>query len=214
MTAAAGLIILLLLPLRSLIYPWARLIRAYVILIGILCLIGALSVNPLSFEWEKALPIFIRFGKLLLIMLLGMPMLRLMSPMRLQRAVEQALGWLTRLRVPIHSFALLITLIFRFIPLLLREWERFAKLAHARGKATTPLRAVPVRMIRSVLIPYMRSILRLAEQLADALEARGYGYTKRRPTFGFRLRFGSNDARLLLTGAAVSLALILSAILL
>lgn len=202
---------LLLAPFRTLIWPWVRVIRAYAVLIAILCFIGGVSFNPLSFDWAKALPIVLRLGKLLLIMLLGMPMLKLMTPFRLQRSIEQSFGWLGRINVPIHSFALLVTLIFRFIPLLTGEWERFAKLAHARGKAVTALRTVPFSMLQSVMIPYVRSILRLAEQMADALEARGFGYTKRKPTYGFRLRFGRSDAILFIAAAFSSVLLFIIA---
>ncbi|WP_169083004.1 ATP-binding cassette domain-containing protein [Paenibacillus sp. PL91] len=199
----------LLTPFRALIKPWNRVIRAYVIMIVIFCVIGGIGFGPLDFDWSKVWPIALRFGKLLLIMLLGMPLLKLMSPYRLQRAIEQSLGWLSRLRVPIHSFALVVTLIFRFIPLLSGEWERFAKLAHARGKAAAPLKKVPFKMILSVLIPYMRSILRLAEQMSDALEARGFGYSKQKPTYGFRLQLGRADAWLLSIAATCGLMLFL-----
>lgn len=211
LSLAAIVTMLLLAPFRTLIWPWVRVIRAYAVLIAILCFIGGVSFNPLSFDWAKALPIVLRLGKLLLIMLLGMPMLKLMTPFRLQRSIEQSFGWLSRINVPIHSFALLVTLIFRFIPLLTGEWERFAKLAHARGKAVTALRTVPFSMLQSVMIPYVRSILRLAEQMADALEARGFGYTKRKPTYGFRLRFGRSDAILFIAAAFSSVLLILIA---
>ncbi|MCA0754121.1 ATP-binding cassette domain-containing protein [Paenibacillus sp. N4] len=211
LAAAACLTLLLLVPFRTLIRPWLGLIRGYVLMIAVLCAVGGISFSPLIFEWDKAYPIFMRFGRLLLIMLLGMPMLKLMTPMRLQRAIEQTFGWLSRMKVPIHSFALLVTLIFRFIPLLAGEWGRFAKLAHARGKAVTTPGKVPVAMIRTILIPYVRSMLRLAEQMADALEARGFGYAPRRRTYAFRLRFGRSDGALLLTAGSGSLLLVLIA---
>ncbi|MGO4374221.1 energy-coupling factor transporter transmembrane component T, partial [Paenibacillus sp. MCAF20] len=96
--------------------------------------------------------------------------------------------------------------------LLAGEWERFAKLAHARGKAVTPLRSVPIKMLYSVIIPYIRSIVRLAEQMADALEARGFGHARKKPTYGFRLRFGKPDYVLLAaTLAASAIQLIIAA---
>ncbi len=214
LSLAALVTLLLLVPFRALIWPWLRVIRAYVMMILIFCVIGGVEFGPLSFDWDKVWPIAIKFGKLLLIMLIGMPMLKLMTPYRLQRAIEQTFGWLNRLRVPIHSFALIVTLIFRFIPLLTGEWERFAKLAHARGKAVTPLRTVPFNMLLSVLIPYMRSMLRLAEQMADALEARGFGYPKRKPAYGFRLRFGLPDVYLLSIAAGSGILLFVLAFLL
>ncbi|MGF7050079.1 energy-coupling factor transporter transmembrane protein EcfT [Paenibacillus sp. DS2015] len=205
----AVIIAALLTPFRALIRPWMRVIRAYVIIIVVFCIFSGVSFQPFDVDWEKTLPTALRLSKLLLVMLLGMPLLKLMTPLRLQRAIEQTFGWLSRFKLPIYSFALLVTLIFRFIPLLTGEWERFAKLAHARGKAVTPLRSVPIRTIRSVIIPYVRSILRLAEQMADALEARGFGYTKRKPSFGFRLRFGRSDAVLISVSVLCSLLLFL-----
>ena len=214
LSLAALITLMLLVPFRTFIWPWMRIIRAYVMMILVFCIIGGVEFGPFSFDWDKVWPIAIKFGKLLIIMLIGMPMLKLMTPYRLQRSIEQTFGWLDRLRVPIHSFALIVTLIFRFIPLLTGEWERFAKLAHARGKAVTPLRTVPFNMLLSVLIPYMRSILRLAEQMADALEARGFGYTKRKPAYGFRLRFGLSDVYLLSIAAGSGILLFVLAFLL
>lgn len=211
---SAIITLLLLIPFRKLIRPWMGAIRAYLIMIVIFSFIGGIAFGPLSFDWEKVWPIWIRFSKLLLIMLLGMPMLKLMTPLRLQRAIEQTLGWLKHLKVPIHSFALIVTLIFRFIPLLTGEWERFAKLAHARGKASSSLRAIPISMFHAILIPYVRSILRLAEQMADALEARGFGLASRKPVYGFRLRLGRSDAKLIGIAAIGSLLIFLIAVLL
>ncbi|WP_139998500.1 ATP-binding cassette domain-containing protein [Paenibacillus paridis] len=200
--------VLLLIPFRAFIRPWIGILRAYAIMIMIFCVVGGIGLDPLSFDAGKAWPIVLRFGKLFLIMMLGMPLLNLMTPYRLQRAIEQTFGWLGKLGVPIHSFALIVTLIFRFIPLLTGEWERFAKLAHARGKADTPLRKVPLKNVHAVLIPYVRSILRLAEQMSDALEARGFGYKKGKPVYAFRLRFDRSDAWLLSIAGGCGLGLI------
>jgi len=214
LTISALLTLLLLIPFRSLIWPWRRVLRAYVIMIIIFCGIAGIGLWPLSFDWNKVWPIAIRLGQLLLIMILGLPMLKLMTPLRLQRAIEQTFGFLERLKVPVHSFAIIVTLIFRFIPLLTGEWERFAKLAHARGKAVTPLKTVPIKRLLPILIPYVRSILRLAEQMADALEARGFGYSKQKPTYSFRLRFGRADVRLMSIAAAAGILLLATAMLL
>ncbi|MDQ8735232.1 energy-coupling factor transporter transmembrane component T, partial [Paenibacillus sp. LHD-38] len=214
LSLAALVILVLLAPFQVLIWPWIRVIRAYAIMIIIFCIIGGIGIVPLSFDWDKVWPIALRFGKLLLVMVLSMPILKLMTPYRLQRAIEQTFGFLERIKLPIHSFALIVTLIFRFIPLLTGEWERFAKLAHARGKAVTPLKTVPFKNLVPILIPYVRSVLRLAEQMADALEARGFGYKKRKPTYAFRLRFNQADAGLLSIGFVSGALLLLLAYLL
>ncbi|MGO4540248.1 ATP-binding cassette domain-containing protein [Paenibacillus sp. 2TAB19] len=209
---AACVTALLLVPFRQHIYRWAGVIRAYAYFIVIIGVISGIQFRPLAFLWSSAEPTVLRLCQLLVVMMLGMPMLQLVTPLRLQRSIQQTFGWMSRLRIPIHSFALLVTLIFRFIPLLAGEWERFAKLAHARGKAVTPLRSVPIKMLYSVIIPYIRSIVRLAEQMADALEARGFGHARKKPTYGFRLRFGKPDYVLLAaTLAASAIQLIIAA---
>ncbi|MEK3882225.1 ATP-binding cassette domain-containing protein [Paenibacillus sp. PL2-23] len=186
---------------------WWRVLRGFAIMSLILLLIGGLTWSPLAFDWVESEPTAVKLGQLMVILWIGMPMLELMTPLRLQRAIQQTFGWTARLGVPIHSAGLLIMLIFRFIPLLTREWERFAKLAHARGKATTRIGTVPIRMLRVIFAPFLRSLLRLAEGMADALEARGYGSIPAKPVYGFRVRFGRSDIWLL-TGAAMTSAML------
>ncbi|MCR2805098.1 ATP-binding cassette domain-containing protein [Paenibacillus soyae] len=184
-------------PFSSIMRKWWKVLRGFAIVSIILLLIGGLSWSPLAFSWAKAEPAAVKLSQLMLIMVIGMPMLELMTPLRLQRAIQQTFGWMARIGIPIHSVGLLIMLIFRFIPLLGREWERFAKLAHARGKAASRLGTVPIRMLRVIFIPFVRSILRIAEEMADALEARGYGSMPAKPVYGFRVAFRRSDALML-----------------
>lgn len=188
-------------PFWPLVRGWLPVVRGFALITVILIAIGGLSLDPLSFRWERTEATAVRLVQLLLIMVLGMPILGLMTPLRLQRALDQTFGWLARLSVPVQTFTLLVTLVFRFMPLLLREWSRFAKLARARGKAAAPPGAFPAKQLSAMLIPYLRAILRLAEGMADALEARGFGAQRKEPVYGFRLKPGRADARLL--GAAL-----------
>jgi energy-coupling factor transport system ATP-binding protein len=136
-----------------------------------------------------------------------MPLLGLVTPFRLQRALDQTFGWLTRFGVPVAAFTILISLIFRFIPLLMEEWGRFRRVAKARGKVAS--KGLPLSQMKVMLMPYMRSILRLAENMADALEARGFGVQRKRPVYGFRLRPGRSDLWLLLAALGACAALLL-----
>ncbi|GGG80186.1 ATP-binding cassette domain-containing protein [Paenibacillus radicis (ex Gao et al. 2016)] len=201
-------------PLRAQIRPWIKVIRAYSIMIAAIAFIAGIQLKPLGFEWTNAQFTLLRFSGLLVVMLLGLPMLAMVTPLRVQRAIEQTFGWLGRFKVPVSSVALTVTLIFRFIPLLGSEWQRFAAIAHARGKATTQAGSLPVSMLFPVVIPYIRSLLRLAEQLADALEARGIGNPNGKPTRGFKLRFAARDALLMLAALlSASLLFYLNAVL-
>lgn len=201
--AASSLVVAIVVaPFWPLIRHWVPVIRGYAVLTVILIAIGGLSLQPLMLEWDRMETAAIRLVQLLLIMVLGMPILGLMTPLRLQRALDQTFGWLSKLGVPVQAMTLLVTLIFRFIPLLMREWGRFAKLARARGKETKAAGGLPARKLFPMLIPYLRAMLRLAEEMAAALEARGYGRAGQAPVYGFKLKPGLADAWLL--GAAIS----------
>ncbi|REK76594.1 ATP-binding cassette domain-containing protein [Paenibacillus paeoniae] len=198
----------LVLPFRKQLIPLLPIIRGFLYFSLVFILIGAVSMQPFELQWSKSEPIAIRMLQLWLIMILGMPLLALMSPIRLQRGLEQTFGWMAKLRVPIHSLSLLVMLIFRFIPLLMREWVRFAKIVKARGKSTARGNGIPLRLLTYLFIPYIRAILRMAESMADALEARGIGQTSVRTTQGFKLFFTRADGVMILVAVAACAVLL------
>ncbi|WP_435163145.1 ATP-binding cassette domain-containing protein [Paenibacillus glycanilyticus] len=209
LAVAAALSLAVLIPLRAQIRPWMKAIRAYVIMTAVIAIISGVHFSPFSFDWEAALQTIQRFSGLLLVMMLGLPLMGLVTPLRVQRSLEQTFGWLSRFDVPVMSIALTVTLIFRFIPLLAGEWERYVKIAHARGKVTTAAGSLPFRMLLPAMVPYIRSLLRMAEQMADALEARGIGHPLAKPTQGLRLKFSKEDIVIVITAAAAAIILFL-----
>jgi energy-coupling factor transport system permease protein len=82
---------------------------------------------------------------------------------------------LKRLRVPVHEFALMMSIALRFIPTLLEETEKIMKAQSARGAdfASGPL-TDRLKAIVPLLIPLFVSSFKRAEDLALAMEARGY----------------------------------------
>ncbi|MCM3625863.1 ATP-binding cassette domain-containing protein [Paenibacillus glycanilyticus] len=209
LAVAAALSLAVLIPLRAQIRPWMKAIRAYVIMTAVIAFIAGVHFSPMAFDWGPALQNIQRFSGLLLVMMLGLPLMGLVTPLRVQRSLEQTFGWMNRFKVPVMSVALTVTLIFRFIPLLAAEWERYVKIAHARGKATTPAGSLPFRMLLPAMVPYIRSLLRMAEQMADALEARGIGHPLAKPTQGLRLRFSREDLIIIASAAAAAILLLL-----
>ncbi|EFM13148.1 ABC transporter related protein [Paenibacillus curdlanolyticus YK9] len=204
-TALASLFVWL--PLRAAIAPWRRAIVLYAQMVAILVIIGGVSFAPFGFHLTAALNTGFNLSQLLVVMVLGLPMSALMTPLRLQRALEQTFGWLEHLRIPIAKLALTVALIFRFIPMLSSEWERFARIAQARGKLAAQPGKVPMRMMVAVLAPFLLAMLRDAEQMTEALEARGYGRIDRKPTRGLVVRWSRSDTYILLISIAVFLCL-------
>jgi energy-coupling factor transport system permease protein len=119
------------------------------------------------------------------------------SPVDLTDALEQLLRPFARWGLPAHELALMMSIALRFIPALWEEAEKIKKAQMARG-ADFESGNVWRRMQSyvPVLIPLFVSTFRRAEELAMAMEARGYrggeGRTKWR-----RLRWSEQDTLLM-----------------
>lgn len=95
----------------------------------------------------------------------------------LVHAVEGMLRPLQRLHLPAHELALMVAITLRFIPLLGRELERLLKAQAARGADFGRGQGnffTRIRRMLPLLIPLFLAALRRAEELALAMEARGY----------------------------------------
>ena len=127
------------------------------------------------------------------------------SPIGMCDALEQMLHPLGKLGLPHRDLALAFTIAWRFIPVLAQEGERLLKAQIARGAAWEE-GAWHRRLITltGLLTPLMIRCFRYAEELAVALEARGYGQPGQ-PTRLHPLRWSGPDG---LTVLASLLALI------
>ncbi|GIO03564.1 energy-coupling factor transporter transmembrane component T [Brevibacillus laterosporus] len=120
------------------------------------------------------------------------------SPIDLTDGVERMFGPLKKWGLPVHEMALMLSIAIRFIPTLLEETDKIMKAQMARGanfdSGTLLSRA---KAMVAIVIPLFISAFRRAEDLALAMEARGYrgdvGRTKLR-----QLQFSYRDGILLL----------------
>lgn len=125
------------------------------------------------------------------------------SPVAIADALEHLLNPFRRVGVPAHELAMMMTIALRFIPTLVEETEKIIKAQMSRGadfESGGPFRRA--RALLPVLVPLFVSAFRRAEELALALEARGYrggeGRTRMR-----QLRYTSHDAVAAVTFVAV-----------
>ncbi|WP_240416894.1 ATP-binding cassette domain-containing protein [Paenibacillus periandrae] len=162
----------------------------------------------LRFAVSPAVETFFRLSILVLIMLIGFVLLSGINHLRLKRGLEQGLHWLKRIRVPVDPFALTASLIIRFIPMIIDEWQRFAKIAAARGKYPFRPGQIPIFRMRMTMIPVLISLLRLGEALSLILIVRGVGRADSKPTIAFRLRFNRYDYRLVAAAASILMVLL------
>ena len=97
------------------------------------------------------------------------------SPILITDGIETLLGPLKKIKIPVHEFALMMSIALRFIPTLMDETDKIMKAQMARG---SDLSAGPIgarlKAIVPLLIPLFISAFKRAEDLATAMEVRGY----------------------------------------
>lgn len=115
------------------------------------------------------------------------------SPISVTDGIEVLLGPLNRVKVPVHEIALMLSISLRFIPTLLEETDKIMKAQISRGVEFTsgPIKS-RVKSFVPLLIPLFVSAFKRAEDLAIAMEARGYRGGEGRTKYRL-LQMGMND---------------------
>ena len=97
------------------------------------------------------------------------------TPIALTDAIEDLLLPLKKIGVPVHDFAMMMTIALRFIPLLVDETDKIMTAQKARGADFSSGSLVSrAKALIPVLIPLFVSAFRRAEELAIAMECRCY----------------------------------------
>ena len=97
------------------------------------------------------------------------------SPTQLTDAIERLLKPLALLHVPVHEFAMMMTIALRFVPTLLEETEKIMAAQKARGADMESGGLMQrIKALIPVLIPLFVSAFRRAFDLATAMESRCY----------------------------------------
>lgn len=115
-------------------------------------------------------------GYRLLLMMLASSLLTLTtSPLLLTSGMEDLLSVFTPLGLPVPELAMMMSIALRFVPTLAEEAEKIAKAQMARGVDFEQGHLLQrLRSFLPVLVPLIVSSLRRADELALAMEARGY----------------------------------------
>ncbi len=116
------------------------------------------------------------------------------SPMALTDGLENLLSPLKKLKVPVHEFAMMMSIALRFIPTLIEETDKIMSAQKARGadfESGNLLRRA--KALVPVLVPLFLSAFRRADELACAMECRLYQGGGNRTRLHV-LRYGKVDA--------------------
>lgn len=119
------------------------------------------------------------------------------TPIEITDGMESLLAPFKKIGLPVHELALMMSISLRFIPTLMEETDKILKAQMARGVdfASGPIKA-RLKAVVPLLVPLFISAFKRAEELATAMEARGYkggeGRTKLR-----QLHWGYRDTSVL-----------------
>jgi energy-coupling factor transport system permease protein len=97
------------------------------------------------------------------------------TPIEITDGLETLLNPLKKVRFPVHEMALMMSISLRFIPTLMEETDKIMKAQIARGVEfnSGPIKD-RIKAVIPLLIPLFVSAFKRAEELAIAMEARGY----------------------------------------
>ncbi|MCC5890984.1 MAG: energy-coupling factor transporter transmembrane protein EcfT [Alkalibacterium sp.] len=148
--------------------------------------------------------IFMRF---VLIIFMSTILTLTTMPLSLTDAIEYLLRPLAAVKVPVHEIALMLSIALRFVPTLMDETEKIMNAQRARGIDFGEGNIYQqMKSIVPLLIPLFVSSFNRAEELATAMEARGYkggeGRTKYR-----KLSWESRDTLVIAAFGLLSVSL-------
>ena len=131
------------------------------------------------------------------------------APVALADGIEDLLTPLKKLRFPVHEVAMMMTIALRFIPTLHEEAQKIARAQAARGADFSGGGLLGrVRAMLPVLVPLTVGAFRRADELAEAMESRGYRGGEGRTRYR-ELRFRARDALALALASLVLVGSIL-----
>ncbi|MBE3593210.1 MAG: energy-coupling factor transporter transmembrane protein EcfT [Thermoanaerobacter sp.] len=133
------------------------------------------TLGPLKVT-TSGLRLAVFMGLRLIFLIIGTSLLTLTtSPISLTDGIEHILKPFSRIGVPAHELAMMMTIALRFIPTLIEETEKIMKAQMARGADFESGNIVKrAKGLVPLLVPLFISAFRRADELAVAMESRCY----------------------------------------
>ncbi|MFF5996282.1 energy-coupling factor transporter transmembrane component T [Lysinibacillus sp. KU-BSD001] len=130
------------------------------------------------------------------------------SPISITDGIETLLNPLKKIKLPVHELALMMSISLRFIPTLMDETDKIMKAQMARGSdlSAGPLKD-RLKAIVPLLVPLFVSAFKRAEDLATAMEVRGYRGGEGRTRYR-QLKWDSGDTLALLSLVVMAVVLV------
>lgn len=157
----AGLlaVVMIMMPIAKL--PYAAVMAQFRPVVPLL--IAILLLQGLWGDWLSGWIAVLRFAILIGLATLVTLTTRLSE---MTEAIEQGLTPLKRFGINPVQVSFMLTLALRFIPILLHQFHEIQEAQQARGLDRHPI---------ALFVPFLVKTLRMADEVSEALDARGYG---------------------------------------
>ena len=163
----------------------------------------AFNIGSFPIYWDAILQSLKIVLRLVLMISLSMILTATTKPLELTYALEWFLTPLKVIKFPAHEVAMTISIALRFIPTILGEVSRIMKAQSSRGVDFKHGRiSSRIRALVSLIIPLFISAFQRSEELADAMEARGYDPKQKRTRYRL-LKWHISDFFVLLLCAGI-----------
>ncbi len=141
--------------------------------------------------------------RLLLMIMITTCLTATTKPLDMTLGIEDLLSPFRKIGVPAHEIAMLISIALRFIPDLIEETQKIMKAQESRGVDLKEGKMMErIMAILSLIVPLFVSAFQRADDLANAMEARGYAPGETRTRYKV-LKMHSRDYILLLDAVCV-----------
>jgi energy-coupling factor transport system permease protein len=144
----------------------------------------AFSIGSWNIYWAAIVQTFYIIIRLVLMIALTLVLTSTTRPLDLTYAIEWYLLPLKVIKFPTHEIAMTISIALRFIPTLLDETYRIMNAQASRGVDFIGGKfSEKIRAIVSLIVPLFISAFQRSEELANAMEARGYDPSAKRTRY-------------------------------
>lgn len=134
-----------------------------------------LAYGGIAITWDGALRGAVQIYRLCLLVIVSSLLTFTTSPAQLAHGLEATLGPLACVGLPVRELGLVLTIALRFVPTLFDQVDKITKAQRARG--TNFYSWEPWQRVRAwvpTFVPIFVAAFRRAEELATAMEARGF----------------------------------------
>lgn len=149
------------------------------------------------------------FTRLVLIIFMSTVLTLTTAPLELTDGIEHLLRPLAKIGFPAHEVALMLSIALRYVPTLMDEAQKIMNAQRARGVEFDQGSFVQrMKSIIPILVPLFVSAFNRAEEMAIAMEARGYKGSEGRTKYR-QLTYSRNDTIAYIAIFALTICLIL-----